>query len=207
MATAELDLASRAIHGDQVALGRLLGDHAAELRIVLDARVPARVRTQTATDDLLQITFADAIHSIRSARFDAPGDFAAWLKRIALHNLDDAIRAFDADKRGGGRAIASLDAHASSQALLADLIAADGPSPSMQVRADEAAGILQAALSELPDDYQTVVRRYDLEGQSIDDVAAAVGRSPGAVHLLRARAFRRLRDSLHCQRTVFRELA
>src|SRR5262245_57759517 len=206
MTNADRDLLTRAVAGDSAALGELLRRHERGLRSALDTRIPARLRSQTATDDLLQITFADAIRSVPTAHFESLDEFAAWLHRIALHNLDDAIRAFDADKRGGGRAIASLDAQASSQALVADLIAADGPSPSRQIRAAEAAAILHSTLADLPEDYQSVVRMYDLEGRSIDDVAAAVGRSPGAVHLLRARAFRRLREALQRQRTAFREL-
>ena len=161
-----------------------------------------------ALGELLQAEGADAIHAVRAgARFASRHVFYSWLKRIAIHNLIDIIRAIDSDKRGGGRVPVSLDAKASSQALLADLIAADGPTPSYQVRAAEAHTLLQSALSDLPNDYRTVVQLYDLDGRSIDEVAAIVGRSPGAVHLLRVRAHRRLRDMLRVHQTVFRELA
>jgi DNA-directed RNA polymerase specialized sigma24 family protein len=35
---------------------------------------------------------------------------------------------------------------------------------------------------------------YDLEGRPVQEVAQALGRSPGAVYMLRARAHRRLSE-------------
>ncbi len=37
---------------------------------------------------------------------------------------------------------------------------------------------------------------YDLEGRSVEDVAGALGRTPGAAYMLRARAHRWLREIL-----------
>ncbi|HEY3242379.1 MAG TPA: sigma-70 family RNA polymerase sigma factor, partial [Phycisphaerae bacterium] len=55
---------------------------------------------------------------------------------------------------------------------------------------------MAAAIGKLPADYAKVVRMYDLEGRSVAEVAAAVGRSEGAVYMLRSRAHDRLRELL-----------
>ena len=52
------------------------------------------------------------------------------------------------------------------------------------------------ALGSLPGDYEKVVRMYDLEGRPIGEVAAELGRSEGAVYMLRARAHDRLREQM-----------
>lgn len=205
MTDRETELLQRATGGDRDALGQLLALCQDEVRIALDARIPDRLRAHTAADDLLQITFADALRDVGRARFDGPAAFAAWLKRIALNNLDDAIRAFDAEKRGGGRAHLPLDRTESSQALLSELMA-DDATVSLPLRSAEALALLSSALDSLPDDYRTVVTLYDLEGRPIEHVAAALGRSAGAVHLLRVRAHRRLRERLARNRTEFRDL-
>ena len=56
--------------------------------------------------------------------------------------------------------------------------------------------MLNAALNTLPADYRTAVRLYDLEGRPVAEVAGTMGRSAGAVHMLRARAHERLRAFL-----------
>lgn len=200
-------LLERATSGDRDAIGQLLISYAAELRAMIAGKLPERLSSLVAIDDVLQVTYADALHAIRDARLETPRDVAAWLNRIAGHNLDDMIRAFDAQKRGGGRRPASLSPEESSQALVCDLLAAGSEPPSRQLRGEEASALLQAALAILPEDYCRVIQLYDLDGQSIEAVAAAIGRSPGAVHLLRHRAHLRLRKILSGHSADFHGLA
>jgi hypothetical protein len=44
---------------------------------------------------------------------------------------------------------------------------------------------------------------YDLEDRAIDDVTKALGRTRGAVHMLRARAHERLRELLGAESIFF----
>ena len=68
--------------------------------------------------------------------------------------------------------------------------------PSRKLGRQEGISLLEAALRKLPADYAAALRLYDLDGQTIADVSAALRRSPGAVHMLRARALDRLRELL-----------
>ncbi|NET51613.1 MAG: hypothetical protein F6K09_23750, partial [Merismopedia sp. SIO2A8] len=54
--------------------------------------------------------------------------------------------------------------------------------------AGEAHTAIDRAIAQLPPDYAQVIRDLDLAGKSVDEVASAMGRSKGAVHMLRARA-------------------
>jgi RNA polymerase sigma factor (sigma-70 family) len=66
---------------------------------------------------------------------------------------------------------------------------------------------LAAALAALPPRYRIAIERYDLEGRSIDETAAELGCSPGGVHLVRNRAFQRLRTLLADQTAISRSIA
>jgi RNA polymerase sigma-70 factor (ECF subfamily) len=76
------------------------------------------------------------------------------------------------------------------------LLSGGGATPSGAAATREAVGLVQAAVDRLPEDYRRVVRLYELQGLSIHDVAADMGRSEGAVKMLLARARDRLRESL-----------
>ncbi|HEY3232002.1 MAG TPA: sigma factor-like helix-turn-helix DNA-binding protein, partial [Roseiflexaceae bacterium] len=53
-----------------------------------------------------------------------------------------------------------------------------------------------SAISRLPPAYEQVVRLFNIQGQSAAEVAQQMGRSVGAVYLLRMRAHQRLREEL-----------
>jgi DNA-directed RNA polymerase specialized sigma24 family protein len=89
----------------------------------------------------------------------------------------------------------TLDADASAVALIEQL-GVGGATPSRAAAAGEWKSALEQALASMPADYAAVIRKYDLEGLAIGDVAVALGRTPGAVHMLRARGHDCLRELL-----------
>ena len=60
----------------------------------------------------------------------------------------------------------------------------------------EHAQLVRAAIRELPEAYARVIELYDLECRPIEDVAAELQRSQGAVYMLRRRALERLHELL-----------
>ena len=144
----------------------------------------------------MQQTYADAFQGI--PRFAPLGDgaFRAWLASLAQCNLRDAVKMLEAERRGGARrrigSVAADDSHLN----LLDVLSSSGTSPTGHVNRGEVLQAVQRAVKTLPDTYQTVVRMYDLEGHNASDVAQTLGRSPGAVYMLRARALDRLRATL-----------
>lgn len=178
-------------------LETLLEQHGPEVRQRLAGRVPDRFRAVLTVDDVMQQTYTDAFLEMESFSADGSGDFRAWLLSLARCNLADALRMLNAQKRGKGRRqvwrLAGRDSHST---LFGYLVSAGGGTPSQTVAVNEACAALKTALTRLPEMYRQVVEMYDLEDRSIEDVAAAIGRSPGAAYMIRARAHDRLRSLL-----------
>lgn len=192
-ATDRLSVA-RAASGNRDALVELLDRHGPSVERSL--RISAAWQGRLDAADVMQVTYLEAFLRITTFDPQRPDSFAAWLRRIAEHNLLDAIRELEAErKRAAPRRIRAFNAEESYVALL-DVLSASGGTPSQSVRRDEAGAMLAEAIDRLPSDYATALRLYDLEGREIEEVAAAMGRSPGAVHMLRLRAHERLRELL-----------
>lgn len=159
--------------------------------------VPERHQALISAEDVVQQTFVDVFSNAR--RFVPEGEdaFFRYLRTIARNNLIEAIRALDTAKRGGRHRRATCDGQEAELDLLHVLAPAAtslGPLPSAAQR--EAVKAVRAAVAALPEPWRLAVELYDLEHRDITEVAAILGRSPGAVHLLRNRAFARLRPPL-----------
>ena len=190
------ELLRHAIGGDEKALSALLRRYEPDVRRALADGIPKRFRSLLAEDDVVQQTFTDAFLGIQDFTAAGPDSFLAWLKTVARNNLREALRALETDKRGGGRrrvAGAPTDASWTLFDLLRD---PTRTTPSRHAARGEIDEALRRAIRRLPRAYRRVVELYDLEGRSADEVAAELGRSPGAVYLLRNRAHQRLRELL-----------
>jgi RNA polymerase sigma-70 factor (ECF subfamily) len=188
------ELLRQAVRGDRQAVSALLEQCGAEIRGRIARRIPRRWQAVLSADDVLQQTYADAIRDL--PRFDCAreGDFGNWLLRLARCNLADGLKMLKAAKRGGGQQpVEWVDPECSALSLL-DHLSGDGDSPSLTVARGEAREFLRGALDRLPPTYREVIRLYDLEERGVEEVATAMGRSPGAVFMLRARAHDRLRQ-------------
>ena len=194
----ETDILARACRGDSAALTELLQYHTPTLYSELQTKIPDRLRSLLAVDDILQETFTDVFLSIGGFVSRGDGAFAAWLRKLAQNNLLEAIRGLDADKRGGGRRPASIGVGSDAATDLIGVLlpAASQTTPSQHLSRQETQSSLAAALAELPLHYRMAIQHYDLEGRTIDETAAALNCSPGGVHLIRHRAFKQLRKLL-----------
>ncbi len=188
------DLVRKAIAGD--GLAKLLELYGPSVRQDVVKRIPRRWRALLSDDDVMQQTYVDAFQSIGRFLPQGDGSFARWLDTLARCNLRDAIKMLEAQKRGGGRRRVDLRATDQSVATLLEELAGMGSTPSQHVAKVEAIVDLEGAIRALPLTYRSVVRLYDIECKPIDEVAEALGRSPGAVYMLRSRAHDRLRETL-----------
>jgi RNA polymerase sigma-70 factor, ECF subfamily len=196
----------RAVAGDAAALRELLMLHGGRARAAVVPRIDRRWRAVLDEDDVMQVAYMEAFLHIHQLTARDERSFVAWLTRIAENALRDAVRGLTRDKRpdparrvhahtvtGGGP----------SHVVLLELLGVTTSTPSRAAMAQEAAGSLEAAVGQLPPDYATVVRLYDLRGLSPAEVAGRMGRSVGAVHMLRARAHERLREEMGCGSRFF----
>jgi len=188
----------RAIAGDTAALMDVLEVCGGPIRTRLEHKIAPAHRAALDIDDVMQVTYIEAV--LRLSRFrdgGVPG-FVAWLSRLAENNLIDAVRSLEAARRpdpsrrvtGGGRS------GSESLVALIDILSGSMTTPSRHAAHGEASAHMEAAIRSLPPDYEQVVRLYDLEGLPAPEVARKVGRSEGAVYMLRARAHERLREAM-----------
>ncbi|NOS99456.1 MAG: sigma-70 family RNA polymerase sigma factor [Phycisphaerales bacterium] len=192
------DTITAAVSGDTDAVGRLLVAVDPELRRHIVGKIGKVYRAALSDDDVIQVTFVEAYLRIGQLVTLSVEAFTAWLKRIADRNLIDAIRELDCDKRPPRRRqVVSVESNDSYTTLLATL-GSTGTSPTQGASREEIRAIMDRAISQLPTDYAKVMRLYDLQERSIDEVAAAFDppRNRGAIHMLRARAHDRLHELL-----------
>ncbi|HPF40940.1 MAG TPA: RNA polymerase sigma factor [Phycisphaerae bacterium] len=187
-------LVRQAVAGDADALTALLQAFGPEVERTLQINPVWRSMVEPA--DVMQVTYLEAFLRIGSFDPDRSESFAGWLRRIAQNNLKDAIRGLERQKQPQPKNRVKPPKFEDSLVGLYEMLEAGISTPSRQVRRKEACQLLESSIRLLPDRYGEVIRRYDLECQSITDVATALGKSAGAVHMLRARAHDRLREQL-----------
>ncbi|GAB3195506.1 sigma-70 family RNA polymerase sigma factor [Nocardioides hungaricus] len=136
-----------------------------------------RTRSSTLAEDLTSETFFRALRSMTGFRWQGK-DFGAWLMTIARNLATDHFKA--------GRT--RLELTTEDMALHDD--ATDGPEST--VLAGLTNEILLAALTELPPEQRDCLVMRFLQGMSIAETAAVLGRSDGAVKQLQLRGVRNL---------------
>jgi RNA polymerase sigma-70 factor (ECF subfamily) len=155
--------------GDHRALDALYRDLNPLLRRFFTARA------STAVDDLSQDTWLSVAEGIDRFEGDAPG-FRSWLFTIAYRRLADHHR----------RSSRRRETAAEPEMLLA-------LSPGFeQVDHAAMAEALQGMIDGLSEDQADIVLLRIVGGLEVEQVAAIVGKSPGAVRVAQHRALQRL---------------
>lgn len=193
----ELEQTRKAAAGDRDALTALLGTHGSEVRRRIASRIGAHWRSSIDEDDVLQVTYVEAFLRIGAYASRGEGSFLSWLTQIADNNLRDAIRGLERMKRPDPRKRITAPAAATdSYASLVEILGVTSTTPSRHAARHEVVSALDKALEALPRDYAQVIRLYDLQGRDIAEVCTELGKSSGAVYMLRARAHDRLREQM-----------
>lgn len=136
-----------------------------------------RTRSATLAEDLTSETFFRALRSMTSFRWQGK-DFGAWLMTIGRNLATDHFKA--------GRT--RLEMTTEDMGVHDD--ATEGPEST--VLAGLTNEILLGALKELPDEQRDCLVMRFLQGMSIAETAAVLGRSDGAVKQLQLRGVRNL---------------
>jgi len=142
---------------------------------------------EAAADAAAQV-FAKALAGLAGYREDAPS-FRSWLFAIAHNVITDELRA--------RRPVAPMAAAAH--------VTASDLSPEEVVLTHEAGCTVQALLALLPPDQRQILE-LRLAGLTGPEIAAALGRSLGAVKIAQVRAFARLRATLDPASSAAREV-
>ncbi len=167
--------------GDREAFARLVD----ATRSLVSSIALAIVRDADLSRDVAQDVFVAAWRDLRHLR--EAESFLPWLRQLTRHRAYHVLRA----ERRRARRVAYLD-----QSLLTEDASDPAPAADARLLAEEELRLLDAVLSELPDDVREVVTLYYREGESTAHVARLLGLSEAAVRQRLSRARKRLRASL-----------
>ena len=162
--------------GDEQAAAELVRRHARALAGFL----AAAGALEADLDDLVQETLIRAFRSL--GRFRGQCQFRTWLLAIGGNALKDAVRR--AKRRGGPGSVLPLD----------EAMQAKGGDPHEEAVADETEGRLKAGLAELSPLQREVFLLRAQQGMEYDDIAHALGTTPGAARVHYHHAVRRLKE-------------
>jgi RNA polymerase sigma-70 factor (ECF subfamily) len=174
----EVQLLAAALQFDEVALSELYDRYEAKIYNY----IYRRCGEQALAEDLTAQVFLKMLESIRDGK-SWHSSFSGWLYRIA-HNL-----VIDHYRRRDRQPSVNIDDAPPTASDLED------PVETAQMNID--AERLRAAIGRLTDEQSEVVSLRFLEGYSIAEVAAMVGRSEGAIKALQYRAVAALRSLLY----------
>ncbi len=194
---ADAALIETARGGEHRAVSTLLARYGPVVRQRLAGKIGSHFRGVLDEDDVMQVTYLEAFVRIGAftPRPHSPGaSFQAWLGQIAENNLRDAIRGLERAKRPDPRRRVRSAAVQDSYASLIEVLGVETTTPSREAALHEAVSAAEEAIGKLPPDYRRVIRLYDLELRPVEEVAKELGRSSGAVFMLRARAHDRMRE-------------
>ncbi|HET6327692.1 MAG TPA: sigma-70 family RNA polymerase sigma factor [Planctomycetaceae bacterium] len=182
------ELIARARVGDQAALGELLQKYRGFLWGLADKLLDDRAAGRIDASDLVQQTCLSVHKQIAEFNgHDAP-QFAAWLRQIHERNIRNAARdQLHAGKRNIDREKRQTEA---------DAYVARQTSPSQHVVRSEESIRLARAIEQLPPQEQEALRRRYLEGESMVEIAAAMGLTKDALVWLMKCAMTSLRQIL-----------
>jgi RNA polymerase sigma-70 factor, ECF subfamily len=192
-------LLNQARAGDETALGRLLDLYRNYLRLVARALIGQSLRVRLDASDLVQETFLKAHREFRQFLGTSEPELTAWLRQILVRTLANQARHHRRVGRDYQRQESLEVMLYRSSAAVQQALAASVETPSAAAVRREQAVLLADALEKLPAHYREVFILRNLEHIPFDQIAARMGRSPGAARVLWKRAMDRLSQSLRDQ--------
>src|SRR5439155_15027006 len=126
---------------------------------------------------VVQQTLLEAAHEEELFLRGNGAQRASWLRRALANNLTDEVRRLGAAVRNAGRERSLEAALNESSARLERWLAAEQSSPSEHVARNEQLLRLATALARLPEDQRRAVELHHLEGRSLAETGAELGRS------------------------------
>lgn len=182
----EIALVHAALDGDLDAFNRLVLAYQ-DMAYNLAYRM---LSDEDAAEDVTQTAFISAYNHLRDYR---GGSFKAWVMRMVTNACYDELRR---RQRRPTVPLTPLDDDEEEEIESPAWLADGAPSPEDLVSAGELDRAVQHCLSELPDEFRSVVVMVDVEGMDYQEVARAIGTPLGTIKSRLARARLKLRDCL-----------
>jgi RNA polymerase sigma-70 factor (ECF subfamily) len=191
LAAAPMLNAARA--GSPEALGRLLEEYQNYLLLVAHREIGPDLRAKAGASDIVQETFLEAQRDFHRFEGSTPAEFRGWLRRLLLNNMANVARRFTGTGKRDPRREVVLGRDDSTAGLQ---LAADLPTPSRILVAEEEQRELLSAIDRLPSHYRDAILFRHRDGMSYAEIGEKLGRTPEAVRKLWARAVELLQELL-----------
>lgn len=183
-------LLQEARDGSVAAIGTLLEAARSYLLLQAEQQLPHALRAKLGPSDIVQETAIDAHRDFVRFRGTTQEELYAWLRTILQNNVTDAVRRFTmAQKRAANREESLsvvVDRHGIS------VLRAGSNMPDHSAMRREDAALVTLMLTQVPDDYQTILRLRYWEGLTFPQIGDRIGRSEEAARKLWFRALARL---------------
>jgi RNA polymerase sigma-70 factor (ECF subfamily) len=179
---------------ERAEVGGPLERYRSYLDLLARAQLPAALRSQLGSSDIVQQTLLQAHRKRGQFRGQSEAEFRGWLRAILARLLVDAAR-----RHGLGQ---PWRPHSLERALeessqrLEQWVASEEPSPSENLMRQERLLVLAEALGRLPKDQRTALELRYLEGLSASEVCQRMGRGTSSVANLLYRGLKALREPL-----------
>jgi RNA polymerase sigma-70 factor (ECF subfamily) len=159
-------------------------------------RLDPRLQSKLDPGDVVQQTLLEACQAHEQFDGRSEGEQKAWLRRILLRNLANAVRDLGRQKRDVSRERSLEAALEDSSARLDALLAAEQSSPSERAARNEDVLRLEEALALLPEPQRQAVMLRHFHDWPLADISRHLGRSQAAVAGLLHRGLVRLHELL-----------
>lgn len=173
------DLVQRTVAGEQRAYGLLVLKYQRRIQRLIGRMV----RDSDLVEDIAQETFIRAYRALHQFRGDA--QFYTWLYRIAVNTAKKSLLELKRDPTISEAYLAPEgdddETSGQKQEPTSD------ETPESVLAAKEIAGVVNAAMDELPPDLREAITLREIEGLSYEDIAVAMSCPIGTV---RSRIFR-----------------
>ncbi len=189
------ELLEKALAGDIDSFGELLEHYRAYLTVLAQRYLDTRLRGRLDAADVVQVTFLEAQRDLPSFRGHQIEELLGWLRHILRHNVSSAHQKhIYTQKRSAGREVSNSPTD--SRPAITDLAPSETTSPSQRLMRDEAAVYLANCLEELPETQREALRLRYVEGNSLNQISTAMGKSEMAVAGLLKRGLQALRNKM-----------
>jgi RNA polymerase sigma-70 factor (ECF subfamily) len=172
---------------------RSLEEYRSYLLLLAQMHLDPGTRNRVDPSDVVQQTLLEA-HAKADQFQGDDSALAAWLRQALVNNLRDAWRALHRERRDIRREQRLPEAVEQSSARLEGMLAAPHSSPSQRAVRNEDLLRLANALAQLAEAQRDAIVRHHLQGCSLSETAAHLGRSDAAVAGLLHRGLRKLRE-------------
>jgi RNA polymerase sigma-70 factor (ECF subfamily) len=189
------ELVQQAVVGDPRALQEVLRILRPSVLSYIERKMPAFLGRVVDSQDVVQDTWLEACMRIQQLRIETPGAVYRWLATIARSRLVYLIRLHHSQKRGGDR-IQALTPTDGSMATILEELAVYSRTPSASAAGHELMVKIEKSLKRLPEHQAQAVQLRHVEGLSVTEAAAKMGRTEASFLMLCNRGLKGLRAEL-----------